>query len=144
MSLDGLDCYLSLNYVPAPWTLVEGIEKLLPGQWLEWRRGAGQHRAVLASAAGQYSNSDPQEAAEAELDRLLKQSVREHLQSDVPLGVWLSGGLDSSSLVHYAAQESALASEDVFHHVSRTKLRRSELRTRSSRAATEPSTPNSI
>ena len=39
LSLEGLDCYLSLNYVPAPWTLVEGIEKLLPGQWLEWRRG---------------------------------------------------------------------------------------------------------
>src|SRR5580698_8824479 len=39
LSLDGLDCYLSLNYVLAPWTLVEGIEKVLPGQWLEWRRG---------------------------------------------------------------------------------------------------------
>ena len=40
LSPEGLDCYLSLNYVPAPWTLVEGIEKLLPGQWMEWRRGA--------------------------------------------------------------------------------------------------------
>src|ERR1700722_15597260 len=40
LSPDGLDCYLSLNYVPAPWTLVEGIEKVLPGQWMEWRRGA--------------------------------------------------------------------------------------------------------
>ncbi len=40
LCMAGLDCYLSLNYVPAPWTLVEGIEKLLPGHWLEWRRGA--------------------------------------------------------------------------------------------------------
>ena len=39
LSLDGLDCYLSLNYVPCPWTLVEGIEKLRPGHWLEWRDG---------------------------------------------------------------------------------------------------------
>src|SRR5271170_1156348 len=39
LSLDGLDCYLSLNYVPCPWTLVEGIEKIPPGQWLEWRDG---------------------------------------------------------------------------------------------------------
>src|SRR5208337_3837994 len=35
----GLDCWLSLNYVPAPWTLVQGIEKLRPGHWLEWRSG---------------------------------------------------------------------------------------------------------
>ena len=39
-----------------------------------------------------------------ELDHLLKQSVKEELVSDVPLGVWLSGGLDSSSIVHYATQ----------------------------------------
>jgi len=39
LSLVGLDCYLSLNYVPCPWTLVEGIGKLLPGRWLEWPDG---------------------------------------------------------------------------------------------------------
>ncbi len=37
--LEALDCYLSLNYVPGPWTLVEGMEKLRPGHWLEWREG---------------------------------------------------------------------------------------------------------
>jgi len=39
LSLQGLDCYLSLNYVPCPWTLVQGIEKLPPGDWLEWNDG---------------------------------------------------------------------------------------------------------
>ena len=34
LSMEGLDCYLSLNYVPCPWTLVEGVEKLPPGRWL--------------------------------------------------------------------------------------------------------------
>ncbi len=106
LSLEGLDCYLSLNYVPAPWTLVEGIEKLLPGHWLEWRRGAVNISRYWHLPRGTTATCTPQEA-EAELDRLLKQSVREHLQSDVPLGVWLSGGLDSSSLVHYAAQEAS-------------------------------------
>ena len=52
LSQDGLDCYLSLNYVPAPWTLVEGIEKLLPGHWMEWRRGAIRTRALLELADG--------------------------------------------------------------------------------------------
>jgi asparagine synthase (glutamine-hydrolysing) len=103
LSLDGLDCYLSLNYVPAPWTLLEGVEKLLPGQWLEWQNGAIRTESYWSLPKGANEVWTP-EAAEAELDRLLKQSVREHLQSDVPLGVWLSGGLDSSTLVHYAAE----------------------------------------
>jgi asparagine synthase (glutamine-hydrolysing) len=106
LSLDGLDCYLSLNYVPAPWTLVEGIEKVLPGHWMEWRRGAVRTDCYWRLPEGKRENWTP-EAAEAELDRLLKQSVREHLLSDVPLGVWLSGGLDSSSVVHYAAEASS-------------------------------------
>jgi asparagine synthase (glutamine-hydrolysing) len=46
------------------------------------------------------------EDAKSKLDSLLQQSVREHLLSDVPLGLWLSSGLDSSSLLHYAAAES--------------------------------------
>ncbi len=104
LSLEGLDCYLSMNYVPAPWTLVDGIEKLLPGQWLEWRRGAMRTERYWRPDPRRKARTWTAEEAETELDRLLKQSVREHLQSDVPLGVWLSGGLDSSSLVHYAAE----------------------------------------
>lgn len=106
LSRDGLDCYLSLNYVPAPWTLVQGIEKLLPGQWMEWRRGAIRMERYWCLPRGKEERWSA-EAAETELDRLLKQSVREHLESDVPLSVWLSGGLDSSSLVHYAAHASS-------------------------------------
>jgi asparagine synthase (glutamine-hydrolysing) len=106
LSLDGLDCYLSLNYVPAPWTLVEGIEKLLPGTWMEWRRGAIRTETYWRLPHSREEQWTP-ETAETELDRLLAQSVQEHLVSDVPLGVWLSGGLDSSSLLHYAATASS-------------------------------------
>ena len=102
---EGLDCYLSLNYVPAPWTLVEGIEKLLPGHWMEWRRGAIRSERYWRLPKGTAKRWNPK-GAEAELDRLLKESMREHLQAEVPLGVWLSGGLDSSSLLHYAAEAS--------------------------------------
>jgi asparagine synthase (glutamine-hydrolysing) len=103
LSLAGLDCYLALNYVPCPWTLVDGIEKLPAGGWLEWRDGE-----IRSGSYWQVPWREPRaislEAAQDELDALLKQSVKEHLLSDVPLGVWLSGGMDSSTILHYAAQ----------------------------------------
>jgi asparagine synthase (glutamine-hydrolysing) len=102
LSMEGLDCYLSLNYVPCPWTLVNGVEKLPPGHWYEWHDGQ-----VRTEPYWQLPASTPHvpdlESAKQELDFLLQQSVREHLLSDVPLGVWLSGGIDSSTILHYAA-----------------------------------------
>jgi asparagine synthase (glutamine-hydrolysing) len=106
LSLDGLDCFLSLNYVPCPWTLIDGIEKLPPGQWLEWQDGnitTGTYWQLPYGNARQISMVDATE----ELNRLLTQSVREHLLSDVPLGIWLSGGVDSTSILHYAAEMSS-------------------------------------
>jgi asparagine synthase (glutamine-hydrolysing) len=106
LSLEGLDCYLSMNYVPCPWTLVDGIEKLPPGHWLEWRDGRTSKHAYW-----RIPDITPVpkslEDAKAELDDLLGNAVREHLMSDVPLGVWLSGGVDSSTVLHYAAQASS-------------------------------------
>ena len=84
---------------------MEGIEKLPPGHWLEWRDGS-----VAADAYWRLNfEPDPRitvESAKEELDGLLRESVREHLVSDVPLGVWASGGLDSSTILHYAAETS--------------------------------------
>lgn len=105
LSLSGLDCYLSLNYVPCPWTLVDGIEKLPPGHWLEWEEGKTRTGCYWRLPYGPIEQS--LDSARERLDDLLRQSIREHLLSDVPLGVWLSGGIDSSAILHYAASESA-------------------------------------
>ncbi|HWY58595.1 MAG TPA: asparagine synthase (glutamine-hydrolyzing) [Terriglobales bacterium] len=105
LSLEGLDCYLSLNYVPCPWTLVDGIEKLSPGQWVEWRDGKISSQSYWRLPLG-IVRDWTLESAREELDALLRQSMREHLVSDVPLGMWLSGGIDSSTILHYAATES--------------------------------------
>jgi len=105
LSQTALGYFLSLNYVPSPYTLLEGIEKLTPGTWLD-------------SAAGKINTGtywrnifDPQDIgideARRELDDLLSKSIAEHLISDVPLGIWASGGLDSSTILHYAAQASS-------------------------------------
>ena len=109
LSLAGLDSYLSLNYCAGAATLVEGIEKLAPGHWLEWRDGEIREESYWRLLAGPAA-SQPHwtcSAAHEELDRLLKLSVKEHLASDVPVGVWLSGGVDSSTLLHYAAEASS-------------------------------------
>jgi asparagine synthase (glutamine-hydrolysing) len=100
--LSGLNCFLSLNYVPGPLTLVEGIMKLMPGDFLEWRSGRCKVRSyVPASAAAKAPPSI--DAACDELNGLLTQSLKEELVSDLPVGIWLSGGLDSSTILHYAA-----------------------------------------
>ena len=102
LSMAGLNCFLSMNFVPCPWTLVDGIEKLPPGHLLEWRDGEIRTEVFWSVSL----HEDPRwtlESAKEQLDFLLRDSIREHLVSDVPLGIWLSGGLDSSTILHYAA-----------------------------------------
>jgi asparagine synthase (glutamine-hydrolysing) len=106
ISLAGLDCFLSLNYVPYPWTLVDGIEKLAPGSWLEWRDGQLSSENYWRLPFGSTKNYTLADARE-ELDHLMRSAVHEHMLADVPLGVWLSGGLDSSAILHYASQATS-------------------------------------
>ncbi len=105
ISRDGLHHFLSLNYVPFPYTLIDGIEKLKPGCYLEWRDGLERTESywTLQFQPEQRMGFDD---AKKELDGLLRDSVREHLISDVPLGVWASGGVDSSTILHYASELS--------------------------------------
>ena len=106
LSPPALDCYLALNYIPAPWTMIEGIFKVMPGTWLEWRNGT-VHSETYWSLPAPHPEPYTMTSACEELDSLLQQSVKEHLISDVPLSVWLSGGLDSSTILHYASRASA-------------------------------------
>jgi len=103
----GLNCYLRVNYVPAPFTLVHGIEKLPPGHILTWQSGATKvesyWRCVAPLPAQKAWNV---RAAKDQLDFLLRESVKEHMIADVPVGLWASGGLDSSTILHYATTVS--------------------------------------
>ena len=106
ISRQGLEAYLSMNYVPSPWTLVDGIRKLPAGHWLEWHDGRIHEEAywrIPAMEPVPISLDD----AKSRLDELLSQSISEHMMSDVPLGVWISGGLDSSTILHYAAKATS-------------------------------------
>jgi asparagine synthase (glutamine-hydrolysing) len=106
LDFTALQYYLSLNYVPCPHTLVQGVQKLPPGHLLEWQDGDVEMEAYWRLRF----EPQPQkslEGAQEELDSLLRESVREHLISDVPLGIWLSGGVDSSTILHYTRELSA-------------------------------------
>ena len=108
LDLEGLNCYLRVNYVPAPFTLVQGIEKLLPGHILTWQHGTTKvepywHLPSAFPAQKAWSLG----AAKEQLDVLLQESVKEHMIADVPVGLWASGGLDSSTILHYASEVSS-------------------------------------
>ena len=102
ISETALGYYLSLNYVPSPYTLVQGILKLGAGAWLACSKGRVETGAYWSNRF--HPEDIGLEEACSELDRLLSNSISEHLISDVPLGIWASGGLDSSTILHYAAQ----------------------------------------
>jgi asparagine synthase (glutamine-hydrolysing) len=106
LSCEALDCYLSLNYIPSPWTMIDGIRKVAPGDWMEWCDGEITTKTYWQLPYGSIRDISLEEAKE-ELNTLLADSIREHLLSDVPLGVWLSGGIDSTSILHYAAKASS-------------------------------------
>ena len=103
LDFTGLHYYLSLNYVPCPHTLVRGIEKLPPGHLLEWQDGDVEMEAYWRPRF-EPQQGKSLEGAQEELNCLLRQSVRDHLIADVPLGIWLSGGVDSSTILHYTRE----------------------------------------
>jgi asparagine synthase (glutamine-hydrolysing) len=102
---DALAAYLQFSYIPAPATIYRNVRKLQPGTILTLRPGQDPaletfwdiSQIAQAGQGATRSLSDP--AVEAELERLLEQAVTDRMISDVPLGAWLSGGLDSSLVV---------------------------------------------
>jgi len=103
-----LDEYLALEFVPSPRSIVRGISKLPPAHTLEWWLGSGIHRLhrywspTLEEENGARGRSLDEECEE--LRTVLRESVRKELISDVPLGVFLSGGIDSSAVTAMMSQ----------------------------------------
>lgn len=92
--------YLVFRYVPAPRTFFDGIRKLQPGHFAIYQDGRLTERRyfVAPEATASEHRLDEQETVDA-FRNLLKESVRLRLVSDVPFGAYLSGGVDSSSIV---------------------------------------------
>jgi asparagine synthase (glutamine-hydrolysing) len=109
LSTAGVDSYLANGSIESPLTIVDGIRQLLPGHCLQVSANqAGKidlTDTAFATFNGDAKLTDRTEAV-AQLRSELEESIKLHLVSDVPLGVFLSGGMDSSALVALMSQLS--------------------------------------
>jgi asparagine synthase (glutamine-hydrolysing) len=111
---DALALYLRHNYIPAPYTIYEGIQKLPPastltlsldrpdGEMLQYWSAAD----VATGASGERRSWEPSQAVD-ELDALLKSAVAQQMVADVPVGAFLSGGVDSSTVVALMQEQAS-------------------------------------
>lgn len=93
-----LDHLLTLEYIPSPRTIFTGVSKLEPGHYLLWEDGRCQTASYWTIPTGLHIPEDENECVE-QLRELVNSAVRLQLVSDVPLGAFLSGGIDSSTIV---------------------------------------------
>jgi asparagine synthase (glutamine-hydrolysing) len=113
---DALALYLRHNYIPAPYSIYRGIHKLLPGSILTISRDTPSTdisprpywsaRNIVEEGVARPFRGTVREAVD-QLDAMLRESVRERMIADVPLGAFLSGGVDSSTIVALMQAQSA-------------------------------------
>ena len=106
LDFQALDHYLSFLYTPRDASIFAGIRKLPPGHFLRWRNGRLDIRRYWELPAEEHAPASEEEAVEA-LRGVLRDAVRSHLMSEVPLGAFLSGGVDSSLVVGLMAEASS-------------------------------------
>jgi asparagine synthase (glutamine-hydrolysing) len=109
VDLDAVEAFLAFNSIPAPLTIFREARKLPAGHVLVWESGRARLERFARPApvpVGELRDDQEAELVE-ELRARLRDSVRAHLVSDVPVGVLLSGGVDSALLAALAAQESS-------------------------------------
>ena len=103
---DALDAYLTLLYIPAPDTIYRGVHKLPPAHVLIAERGQVRiSRYWDLEFTGEHDGRGEEDYLE-ELDAHLREAVQLRMISDVPLGAFLSGGIDSSTVVAYMVEAS--------------------------------------
>jgi asparagine synthase (glutamine-hydrolysing) len=99
LDIYGLDQFLTFEYTASPWTLFTDIKKLRPGSWFTWKGGESHSGNFWELPTQQGDPGWSEDEWAQRLRDILDRSVKRQLVSDVPLGCFLSGGIDSSILV---------------------------------------------
>ena len=103
---EALDYYLAFMCIPAPLTAYRAIRKLEPAHWLRWRNGNIELGCYWQPDFTKKIDISEEEAGERTIE-ILRDAVKVRLMSEVPLGAFLSGGIDSSAVVALMSQESS-------------------------------------
>ncbi len=98
--------YLSFNYIPAPWTIYAAVKHVMPGTWMKFTRSGVQTQRWW-NLAEQQERDHGFEAWSEEFMATLDDATRIRLRADVPFGAFLSGGVDSSTIVGLMARHVA-------------------------------------
>src|SRR4051794_4369607 len=109
VDLDALEAFLAFNAIHGPRTIYREVRKLPPGHVLVREEGAVRIERYADERPALTHRDEPWEALADELRERLRDSVRAHLVSDVPVGVLLSGGIDSSALAALAAEHGRVS-----------------------------------
>jgi asparagine synthase (glutamine-hydrolysing) len=104
IDLEAIHHYLSFNYVPVPWTAYQGVRHVLPGTWMRFGRGNTVQTQRWWSLADQRERDFAFDEWAEEFLALLDDATRIRLRADVPFGAFLSGGVDSSTIVGLMAR----------------------------------------
>ena len=110
---DALALFLRHNCIPAPYSIFRGVRKLMPGSLLTVTADAEPRETIYWSArsTAESAQQDPfqgtEDDAREQLDVLLRRSIKMRMMADVPLGAFLSGGIDSSTVVAAMQAQSA-------------------------------------
>jgi asparagine synthase (glutamine-hydrolysing) len=103
VDLEAIHHYLSFNYIPAPWTIWKSVRHVMPGTWMRFSR-TGVQTESWWSLAAQREQDHRFEDWSAEFLSILDDATRIRLRADVPWGAFLSGGVDSSTIVALMAR----------------------------------------
>lgn len=102
--LEAIHHYLTFNYIPAPWTIYQGVRHVMPGTWMKFSRKADVQVQRWWSLADQRERDHDFGAWSDEFMAILDDATRIRLRADVPWGAFLSGGVDSSTIVGLMAR----------------------------------------
>ena len=111
-----VDAFLTLLYVPPDRTIYENIHTLRPAHAMEWRDGTVREWCYWQPKYSNDAIHDPREAVE-ELKRLIEQAIHRQMVADVPVGAFLSGGLDSSTIVALMTRRSSKPVQTLFRRL---------------------------